>query len=75
LRYLFLDTIDNNGRAPQSANPLLQPAIDPSITTTDTHRRDEDQFCVPSVNLKGDSYRLKGRDLGRVPDPDHTPNA
>jgi DNA replication protein DnaC len=27
------------------------------------------------INLKGDSYRLKGRDLGRVPDPtrhDHT---
>ena len=21
------------------------------------------------INLKGDSYRLKGRDLGRVPDP------
>ena len=27
------------------------------------------------INLKGDSYRLKGRDLGRVPDPDRTPNA
>jgi hypothetical protein len=23
--------------------------------------------CVPSVSLKGDSYRLKGKDLGRVP--------
>jgi len=23
--------------------------------------------CVPFVNLKGDSYRLKDRDLGRVP--------
>jgi DNA replication protein DnaC len=27
------------------------------------------------INLKGDSYRLKGRDLGRVPDPDRTTNA
>jgi hypothetical protein len=25
------------------------------------------QLCVPQVNLKGDSYRLKNRDLGRVP--------
>ena len=24
--------------------------------------------CVPLVTLKGDSYRLKDRDLGRVPD-------
>ena len=27
------------------------------------------------INLKGDSYRFKGRDLGRVPDPDWTTNA
>jgi hypothetical protein len=25
------------------------------------------QLCVPPVALKGDSYRLKDRDLGRVP--------
>ena len=25
------------------------------------------QFCVPLVTLKGDSYRLKDRDLGRTP--------
>jgi len=25
------------------------------------------QLCVPQVALKGDSYRLKNRDLGRVP--------
>jgi hypothetical protein len=25
------------------------------------------QLCVPQVALKGDSYRLKDRDLGRVP--------
>jgi hypothetical protein len=25
------------------------------------------QLCVPLVNLKGDSYRLKNRDLGRIP--------
>jgi hypothetical protein len=25
------------------------------------------QLCVPQVTLKGDSYRLKDRDLGRVP--------
>jgi hypothetical protein len=25
------------------------------------------QLCVPLVALKGDSYRLKDRDLGRVP--------
>jgi hypothetical protein len=27
------------------------------------------QLCVPQVGLKGDSYRLKDRDLGRVPAP------
>ncbi|MGH8997650.1 MAG: hypothetical protein ACRDYB_16770 [Acidimicrobiales bacterium] len=26
------------------------------------------QLCVPFVVLKGDSYRLRGRDLGKVPD-------
>ena len=25
------------------------------------------QLCVPLVTLKGDSYRLKDRDLGRTP--------
>jgi len=25
------------------------------------------QLCVPLVSLKGDSYRLKDRDLGRAP--------
>ena len=25
------------------------------------------QLCVPLVILKGDSYRIKDRDLGRVP--------
>ena len=25
------------------------------------------KLCVPQVTLKGDSYRLKNRDLGRVP--------
>jgi len=25
------------------------------------------QLCVPLVMLKGDSYRLKDRDLGRTP--------
>jgi hypothetical protein len=25
------------------------------------------QLCVPQVGLKGDSYRLKDRDLGRIP--------
>jgi len=25
------------------------------------------QLCVPLVALKGDSYRIKDRDLGRVP--------
>ncbi len=30
------------------------------------------KWLVPSVTLKGDSYRLKGRDLGRGPGPDRT---
>jgi hypothetical protein len=29
------------------------------------------QLCVPQVSLKGDSYRLKNRDLGRIPAASH----
>jgi len=32
--------------------------------------RAEDELCVPSVVLKGDSFRLRGRELGKVPE-DH----
>jgi len=32
-----------------------------------SQHRTQLQLCVPPVGLKGDSYRLKDRDLGRVP--------
>jgi hypothetical protein len=30
----------------------------------------ENKLCDPSVTMKGDSHRLKDRDLGRVPTDD-----
>jgi hypothetical protein len=32
-----------------------------------SHKDRQLQLCVPLVALKGDSYRLKDRNLGRVP--------
>ncbi|PBC66313.1 hypothetical protein BX265_7749 [Streptomyces sp. TLI_235] len=29
------------------------------------------QLCVPLVSLKGESYRMRGRELGRVPTTDN----
>ena len=29
------------------------------------------KLCVPPMSLKGDSYRLRNRDLGRVPAAKH----
>ena len=42
-------------------------AVDPNQPCVEAEGDPKDQLCVPLVSLKGDSYRLKDRDLGRVP--------
>jgi hypothetical protein len=55
-------------RRPVTTTPMwLDPAIQPSRSSLQPQRHSQDQLCVPAMDLKGDSYRLKDRDLGRVP--------
>jgi len=62
-----------------SRSTCASPSTHPTPTTPGQdrtvrrlRRQDDDAcqaktVCVPLVTLKGDSYRLKDRDLGRVP--------
>ena len=43
--------------------------IQPGNRLSRRQRDGQLQLCVPLVSLKGDSYRLKNRDLGRIPRP------
>jgi hypothetical protein len=45
----------------------LRTAIDASIRRIGPNDGKDHELCVPLVALKGDSYRLKDRDLGPVP--------
>jgi len=45
----------------------IRTAEDPRISRINPQDRHNDELCVPLLVLKGDSYRLKGRDLGKVP--------
>ena len=49
----------------------MPPGIPIQLDVLATHLTRQDaavaQGCVPLVNLKGDSYRLKGKDLGFPP--------
>jgi hypothetical protein len=51
----------------ESASTHLRTAVDAGRPCIGVKGDTEDQLCVPAVNLKGDSYRLRNRDLGRVP--------
>jgi hypothetical protein len=46
---------------------VLGVQIQPRNRLGRSHRDRQLQLCVPLVTLKGDNYRLKDRDLGRVP--------
>ena len=56
-----------DGGPPQHAAAHLRTAIDPRRPGIHPQSELKDQLCVPLLALKGDSYRLKGRDLGRGP--------
>jgi hypothetical protein len=51
----------------ESASTHLRTAVDAGRPRIGVKGDADDQLCVPAVALKGDSYRLKDRDLGRVP--------
>ena len=55
-----------NGRSPQ-ATTMLRMDVQPRNRAGSTQQNGQLQLCVPLVALKGDSYRLRDRDLGRVP--------
>ena len=46
---------------------MLGVGIEPDNRLINGQHRGQLQLCVPPMALKGDSYRLKDRDLGRVP--------
>ena len=48
---------------------MVWPAVELGVSRSHLARQNTAvvQACVPLVSLKGDSYRLKGKELGRVP--------
>ncbi len=46
---------------------MLRVQIQPRNPRGRSHQNRQLQLCVPLMSLRGDSYRLKDRDLGRVP--------
>ncbi len=67
MRYSFFNTRRVEDRGAAKTSTVVRMQIQPRTRGIAAHHSAEDQLCVPLVSLKGDSYRLKGRDLGRVP--------
>jgi acyl-coenzyme A synthetase/AMP-(fatty) acid ligase len=51
----------------ESASTHLRTAVDTGRPRIGMKSDAENQLCVPAVEINGPSYRLKDRDLGRVP--------
>ncbi len=51
---------------------MLRVQIEPLDGLLGSQQNGQLQLCVPPMALKGDSYRLKDRDLGRVPTATNT---
>jgi hypothetical protein len=65
----MLDIEITPDRGPPQPATVLRMHIQPRNSHRRGQRGRQLQLCVPLVALKGDSYRLKNRDLGRVPNP------
>ena len=52
---------------PPRAASMVRMQIQAGNSLVHGQRDGQLQLCVPPISLKGDSYRLKDRDLGRVP--------
>jgi hypothetical protein len=46
---------------------MVSTTVEPVHRPNRSERHGQPELCVPPMSLKGDSYRLKDRDLGRVP--------
>jgi len=46
---------------------MVRMQIQPIHRPVRSQRDGQLKLCVPPMSLKGDSYRLRNRDLGRVP--------
>jgi hypothetical protein len=63
----MLDTLATDDVMPPRAAPMVRMQIQPVHRPIRRQRDGQPKLCVPAMALKGDSYRLKDRDLGRVP--------
>ena len=67
LRYSLLDIKVTPYRVAAQPATVVRMHIQPGNLVSGRQHGGQLQLCVPQVALKGDSYRLKNRDLGRVP--------
>ena len=67
MRSLLLDIELTPNNRPPSSTTVIRMHIQPGDALRRSQHDGQLQLCVPLVRLKGDSYRIKDRDLGRVP--------
>jgi hypothetical protein len=67
MRSSLLDIQLTPNNRPPPSTAVIRMYIQPGDGLRRSQNDGQLQLCVPSVALKGDSYRIKDRDLGRVP--------
>ena len=67
MRSSLLDIELTPDNRPSSTTTVIRMHIQPGDGLRRSQHDRQLQLCVPLVTLKGDSYRLKDRDLGRTP--------
>ena len=67
MRSSLLDIQLTPNNRPAPSTPVFRMHIQPRNRFCRSQHHRQLQFCVPLVTLKGDSNRIKDRDLGRVP--------
>jgi hypothetical protein len=63
----MLDTLATEAVLPPWAATMVRMQIQTVDRAEPGQRDGQPELCVPPMALNGDSYRLKDRDLGRVP--------
>ena len=69
MRSLLLDIELTPNNRPPSSTTVIRMHIQPGDGLRRSQHDGQLQLCVPLVVLKGDSYRIKDRDLGRSTSP------
>jgi hypothetical protein len=67
MRSSLIDIELTPNNRPSSSTTVIRMHIQPGYGLRRSQHDGQLQLCVPLMALKGDSYRLKDRDLGRVP--------